>query len=206
MLRHVVRTLLKRVTPAMYATSFLFENQLESKRPTANDKLNLQPADITKLTVEYMIQQSIADSMDNATKTLSVAYMAVMRVSSEYKTLLSRLISLLRDTLEYNVNDEHWDLVVETRSEVQTAKEKLDKLTIYIQYVQRLAVAASDLSYLSGMENAYSLLSGQVENIAKSVQQEIDYIATLEKEYSIIQEKCIRSESEKDTDESYKVP
>ncbi|XP_033331585.1 uncharacterized protein LOC117223425 [Megalopta genalis] len=205
-LRQVVRTLLKRVTPAMCATSFLFENQSETKRPTVNDKLNLQPADITKLTVEYMIQQSIADSMDNATKTLSVAYMSVMRISDEYKSLLNKLISLLKDTLEYQVNDEHWDLVLEMRSEVQTMKEKLNKLTVYIQYVQRLAVAASDLSYLSGMDNLYFSLSGQIENIAKSVQQEIDHIAILEEEYNFIQEKCIRNESKEDNNESRQLP
>ncbi|XP_076662074.1 uncharacterized protein LOC143365614 [Halictus rubicundus] len=198
-LRQIVRTLLKRAAPAMYATSFLFENQSETKRPTVNDKLNLEPPDIKKLTVEYMIQQSIVGSINNATQTLNVAYMAIMRISSEYKSLLNTLITLLNETLEYHVKDEHWDLIVETRSEVQSKKEKLNKLTGYIQYVQRLVVAASDLSYLSDMDNLSFSLSTQIENIEKSIQEEIERIAVLEQEYCDIQEKCIRHSNKEDS-------
>lgn len=184
----------------MLATSFIFENQSENKRPTVNDKLNLEPPDIKKLTVEHMIQHSIVGSINNATETLNIAYMAIMRISNEYKSLLNTLITLLNETLEYHVDDKHWDLIVETRSEVQSKKEKLNKLTGYIQYVQRLVVAASDLSYLSDMDNLSCSLSMQAENIEESIQKEMTNIAILEREYNDIQEKCIRNSNKEDSD------
>ncbi|XP_076282393.1 uncharacterized protein LOC143209940 [Lasioglossum baleicum] len=199
-LRQIVQILLKRAAPAMYAASFLFENQSESKRPTVNDKLNLEPPDIKKLTVEYMIEHSIVGSINNATETLNIAYMAIMRISNEYKSSLNTLITLLNETLEYHVDDKHWDLIVEMRSEVQSKKEKLNKLTGYIQYVQRLVVAASDLSYLSDMDNLSCSLSMQAGNIKESIQKEITNIAVLEREYSDIQEKCIRHSNKEDSD------
>ncbi|XP_031825906.1 uncharacterized protein LOC116424098 isoform X2 [Nomia melanderi] len=194
--------LLKRAVPALYATSFIFNNQSETKRPTVEEKLNLEPPDIKKLTVEYMIQQSIVDSINNATQALNIAYMAVMRTSNEYKSLLCSLISLTKDTLEFHVNDEHWDLIVETRSEVQTKKEQLNKLTGYVQYVQKMAVAASDLSYLSGMDNLCFSLTKQIDDVFKSMQQESEFIATLEQEYCDIQEQCIRNSTNSDNKES----
>lgn len=35
---------------------------------------------------------------------------------------MAQLMSLIRETLTYNVSDEHWDLIVEVRSEVQRKK------------------------------------------------------------------------------------
>ncbi|XP_054015263.1 uncharacterized protein LOC128896098 isoform X1 [Hylaeus anthracinus] len=187
------RTLLKRVGPVMYATSFVFNNHSESKKPMADDKLNLEPPDIKKLTIEYMIEQSTIDSINNASQTLTITYMAVMRTSTEYKNLLGLLISLLRDSLEFNCTDEHWDSIIEIRSQVQSKKEKLNKLTGYIQYVQNLAVAVSDLCYLSGMDNLSFSLSQHLDDVLKRIKTEVDLIAILEEEYCDIQEQCIRN-------------
>ncbi|XP_043257081.1 uncharacterized protein LOC122399992 isoform X1 [Colletes gigas] len=195
LLCRAVRILLRRAGPVMYATSFVFNNHSESKKPMPEDKLNLEPPDIKKLTIEYMIQQSTIDSINNATQTLTIVHMAVMRTSSEYKTLLNLLISLLRESLEYNLNDKHLDMIVEVRSKVQSEKEKLNKLTGYIQYVQNLAVAASDLSYLSGMDNLSFSLSQQLDDVLKRIKTEVDHIEMLEGEYCDIQEQCIRNSS-----------
>ncbi|XP_076639801.1 uncharacterized protein LOC143351780 isoform X2 [Colletes latitarsis] len=185
LLCRAVRILLRRAGPVMYATSFVFNNHSESKKPMPEDKLNLEPPDIKKLTIEYMIQQSTIDSINNATQTLTIVHMAVMRTSSEYKTLLSLLISLLRESLEYNLNDKHLDMIVEVRSKVQSEKEKLNNL----------AVAASDLSYLSGMDNLSFSLSQQLDDVLKRIKTEVDNIEMLEGEYCDIQEQCIRNSS-----------
>lgn len=41
------------------------------------------------------------------------------------RKLLNELISLLEETIIHNVNDEHWDLIVEVRNEMQDEKEKI---------------------------------------------------------------------------------
>ncbi|KOC70638.1 hypothetical protein WH47_03654, partial [Habropoda laboriosa] len=106
--------------------------------PTADDKLQFEPVDIKKLTPEYMIQQSTIDAVNSATQSLTVTYTTIMKTSNEYKTLLSELITLSRETLEFNVSDTHWDMIVELRSKVQNKKEMLtvreNKINLY-QYI-----------------------------------------------------------------------
>lgn len=41
------------------------------------------------------------------------------------RMLLNKLISLLEETIMHNVNDTHWDLIVEIRNEMQDRKEKI---------------------------------------------------------------------------------
>lgn len=118
-LRQLLRVLLKRASPVMYATSFTFVNQPETNKPTENDKLQFEPVDIKKLTPEYMIQQSTIDAVNSATQSLTITYTAIMKTSKEYKELLCELITLSRETLEFNVSDSHWDMIVELRSQVQ---------------------------------------------------------------------------------------
>ncbi|XP_076173345.1 uncharacterized protein LOC143149656 [Ptiloglossa arizonensis] len=202
MFSYTFRTLLKRAGPVMCVTSFVFNNHSETKKPLPNDKLNLDPPDIKKLTIEYMIQQSTIDSINNATQTLTIVYMAIMRTSSEYKILLGSLISLLTESLEFNFSDEQWDSIVKVRSKVENKKEKLNKLTGYIQYVQNLAVAASDLSYLSGMDNLSFTLSQQLDDILKRIKTEVDCIATLEEEYCSVQAQCIKNSNKTNDNES----
>lgn len=52
-----------------------------------------------------------------------------------YRELLCELITLSRETLEFNVSDSHWDMIVELRSQVQSKKEILtvrkDKIDLY---------------------------------------------------------------------------
>lgn len=52
-----------------------------------------------------------------------------------FRALLNELISLSRETLELNVNDTHWDMIVELRSKVQSKKEILtvrrNKINLY---------------------------------------------------------------------------
>ena len=66
-----------------------------------------------------MIQQSTIDAVNSATQSLTVTYTAIMKTSKEYKELLHELITLSRETLEFNVSDSHWDMIVELRSQVQ---------------------------------------------------------------------------------------
>lgn len=54
-----------------------------SDKPT-NKKLQFE-LDMKKLTYEYMIKQSILDSVNNTTQTLTVTYMAITELSTEYR-------------------------------------------------------------------------------------------------------------------------
>lgn len=198
-LRQFFQLLLKRVGPILYATSSTYINQPETNKPTADDKLQFEPIDIKKLTPEYMIQQSTIDAVNSATQSLTVAYTAIMKASNEYKALLNELISLSRETLELNVNDTHWDMIVELRSKVQSKKEILTKLTGYIEYVHKMAVAVSEISYLSGMDNLSFTLTQRIDDALRNIKKEINHIMVLEQEYCNVQKECIKNSNKTDT-------
>ncbi|OAD60625.1 hypothetical protein WN48_05142 [Eufriesea mexicana] len=201
MLRQLVRVLLRRARSAMYVTGITYVNQPETSKPTVDDKLQFESIDIKKLTPEYMIQQSTIDAVNSATQSLTVAYVAIMTTSNEYQTLLSELISLSRQTLEFNVNDTHWDMIVELRSKVQSKKEILNKLTGYIEYVHKMAVAASEISYLSGMDSLSFTLTQRIDDILRNIREKVNHIIILEQEYCDVQKECIQN-SNKTNNES----
>ncbi|XP_076246857.1 uncharacterized protein LOC143186897 [Calliopsis andreniformis] len=191
--RQLFRTLLKKNGPFMYATSFIFVDHSETKKPTEGDKLKFEPPDIKKLTHEYMIQQSTIDALNSTTQILTIAYTAIIRTSDEYKALLNELISLTRETSMFTVGDEHWDMIIELRSKVQNKEQMLTNLTGYVQYIHKMAVAVSEICYLSGMDNLSFTLSQQVDDIIKKVQEEVDNITKLEQEYCNVHEECIKN-------------
>lgn len=105
---------------------------------------------------------------------------------------MSKLISLLRETAIHEVTDEHWDLIVMVRAEVQSKKQVVQKLVDYMSYVHKMAEAATEISYLSGMDNLSTTLCDRIDDALNKMQHEIDKNKMLEDEYSRVQEECVR--------------
>ncbi|XP_032689331.1 uncharacterized protein LOC116852782 isoform X2 [Odontomachus brunneus] len=192
-MRQALRKLLKNITPAMYSSSLLFAHYTPSEKPSEKDKLKLDLPDIKKLTYESMIQRSALDAANSATQALTVTYMAIKNLSTEYRTLLNTLISLLMDTLNCNVSDAHWDLIVEIRTEMEEKKQTLMKLTGYMDYVHKMAVAASELSFLSGMDSLSNSLCQRIDDALSNVKIEVESNLELEQAYRHIQQQCIKN-------------
>ncbi|CAL1676032.1 unnamed protein product [Lasius platythorax] len=195
-MRQILGKLLKNISPAMYTSSMLFAYCNSFEKPSADKKLQFEPLDLKKLTHEYMIKQSILNAVNSATQTLTVTYMAIADLSIEYRKLLNELISLLEETLTYNVSDEHWDLIVELRNEMQHKKEKLLKLSDSMEYVYTMATAASQLSYLYEMENLCNTLLQRIDDAMCKMKAEIDSNKQLEHTYWYIQGQCIKGSKE----------
>ncbi|EZA47657.1 hypothetical protein DMN91_012573 [Ooceraea biroi] len=191
-MRQVLKKLLRNVKPAMYTSSILFAHCVSPDKPSENAKLKLELLDVKKLTYEHMIRQSALDATNSATQALTVTYMAITHLSTEYRTLLKELISLHEETLNYNVSDVHWDAIVETRNQMQLKKEGIMNLTGYMDYVHKMAEAASMLSYLSGMDNISNTLQQRIDDALNKIKVEIESNAELEREYLRIQEQCIK--------------
>lgn len=198
-MRQTLGKLLKNIRPAMYTSSMLFAYCTSSDKPSdkpTNKKLQFEPLDMKKLTYEYMIKQSILDTVNSTTQTLTVTYMAITELSTEYRTLLNKLITLLEETLIYNVNDKHWDSIVELRNEIQNKKEKLMKLSDSMEDVYKMAIAASQLCFLYEMENLNNTLLQRIDDAMHKVKIEADTNKQLESAYCHIQEQCIKSNKE----------
>lgn len=203
-LRKLFRTVLRTTGTIMSGPSFLYSNDTNNKKPTEDEKLIFEPLDVTKFTPEYMLKQSTVDAVNCATQTLTVTYMAILTASNEYKTLLIELISLSKDTLQFHVTEKHWDMIVELRTEVQAKKDTLNKLSGYVDYVHKMATAATEISYLSGMDNLSFTLSQRIDDALRNIKEEFNSLASLEQEYCEIQEKCIRNTKVEDSDNQQK--
>ncbi|XP_077264470.1 uncharacterized protein LOC143898698 [Temnothorax americanus] len=195
-MRQVLRKLWKDIRPAMYTSGMLFAHCNSPDKPSENDKLKLVPPDVNKLTHEYMIKQSALDAANSVTQTLTVTYTAIVDLSVEYRTLLNELISLLEEIIIHNVSDAHADLIVELRNEMQERKEKITRLTTYMDYVHKMAVASAELCYMCEMDSLTGTLQRRIDDALDRVKTEINRNAELERAYRLIQEQSIKSSKE----------
>lgn len=65
-----------------------------------------------------------------------------------------------------------------------------------MDYVHKMAVAASELSFLSGMDSLSSSLCQRIDDALNNVKTEVDSNLELEQAYRHIQEKCIKDSKE----------
>ncbi|KAG7199399.1 hypothetical protein KM043_014030 [Ampulex compressa] len=202
-LRQTLRLLLKKPGILVCSTGLLFGNDAPPKKPTVNDKLKFETPDFRKFTQEYIIQQSTVDAVNSASQVLTTTYMAIVTASNEYKTTLNELISLLEESLQYKMTDEHAELIIVQTSELHNKKDILNKLTGYVDYAFKMAEAAAEMSYLSGMDNLAITLSQRIEDALKNIKLESVSVLELEAEYRRMQERCIKNA---DTTELNDVP
>lgn len=60
-----------------------------------------------------------------------------------------------------------------------------------MEYVQKMAVAASEISFLSGLDNLSTTLCQRIDDAVNNVQKEVTQNQMLEEEYTTVQEQCI---------------
>lgn len=189
--RRILNLLFKKNRPVWFAMASSFIQYDPSKKPNTEDKLNLEPPDIKDLSFDYMIKQSAIESVNSASQTLTVTYSAIEAASTEYRKLLTNIISLLQESLIREVSDEHWDVVVILRGKMQKKKQVINRLIGYVEYVQKMAVATTEVSFLTGMDNLSTTLCQRIDDAVNNIQKEISQNQILEEEYTIIQQKCI---------------
>ncbi|XP_008543186.1 uncharacterized protein LOC103568210 [Microplitis demolitor] len=189
--RQTWRLLAKKFVPAMSAGILLA--RCDDKKKFENESIvKVKVPNLDKLSYDYMIKQSAVDAVNSASQSLTIAYTAIESTSREYRLLLSQLMSLMEDTLIYQVTDEHEDLIIAARSEVETKKKILTDLIIYMEYVQRMVEAVSVVSNSAGMDNLAMTLCQRMDDALKNKDRELGDNQLLEKAYYRLQEKCIK--------------
>lgn len=63
----------------------MFVNCAEINKPNAEDRVQWEPPDFTKLTYDYMIKQSTVEAVNSITQSLTVTYTAIESTSIEYR-------------------------------------------------------------------------------------------------------------------------
>ncbi|XP_012264309.2 uncharacterized protein LOC105690794 isoform X2 [Athalia rosae] len=187
--RQVLKSIIRTSRPILYASTTMFIDSTSTAKPSANQKLTLEPPDVKNLSYDYMIKQSTIDSVNTASQMLTVTYSAIETASKEYRIILSRLIALLQETLSYEVGDTHWDMIVALRAEVQLKKQIVTQLVGFMEYIHKMVVATSEITFLAGMDNLSTSLCQRIDDALIKMQREIDQNNQLEEEYRHIQQK-----------------
>ncbi|KAG8034754.1 hypothetical protein G9C98_007830 [Cotesia typhae] len=188
--RHTWRLLSKNIIPAM-SVGIVFARSDEKKDTEGEKIIKVQMPNFDKLNYDFMIKQSAVEVINSASQALTIAYIAIESTSREYRLLLSKLMSLIEETLIYEVSEEHEDLIIAARSDVNNKKIILNDLLIYMDYVQRMVEAASVVSNSAGMENLAMTLCERMDDALKNKNREIRDNNLLEKQYNNLQEKCV---------------
>lgn len=192
--RRILNLLCKTNRPIWFAMASSFIQYDPDKKPNSEEKINLQDLQAPEkkdLSFDYMMKQSAIESVNSASQTLTVTYSAIEAVSKDYRKLLVNIISLLQESLIREVSDEHWDVIVLVRGEMQKKKQTINRLVGYVEYVQKMAVATTEVTFLTGMDNLSVTLCQRIDDAVNNIQKEIAQNKILEEEYTVIQQKCI---------------
>ncbi|KAK0163470.1 hypothetical protein PV327_007145 [Microctonus hyperodae] len=197
-LRQAFRTLFKRCIPVTYGVGLLFAHCDENKLPNDKEKLvKLELPNVEKLSFDYLIKHSVIDTVNSTSQALTVVYSAIESTSKEYRALLSQLMSLMEDTLIYEVNDEHQDMIIAARCEMQNKKKILGQLIGHMDYIQRMAEAVTIVSHSAGMDNLAMTLCERMDDAIKHKDREILTNKKLEQEYFNMEERCVKESQDK---------
>ncbi|OXU31667.1 hypothetical protein TSAR_000708 [Trichomalopsis sarcophagae] len=204
--RNMIKIFLRKFSPVhpvvLYATTApMFTNPDPPKDPNNDQKLQFEPPSPSNLTYDFLIKQSTINAVNSASQALTVTYSAIENTSREYRKLLTRLIALMNEAILRDVTDSHWDEILEIRSQMQKKKHILMQFIGYMDYVHKMAEAASEISFLAGMDNLSTSLTQRIDDALVKIQTEKTNNSQLEEEYTRVQEESIKSSNKK---EAYK--
>ncbi|XP_011310915.1 uncharacterized protein [Fopius arisanus] len=203
--KYVMRSFLRMRGAAMVAAGSFAKFETEDGRtdpPREEQRVRFQVKEFEKLSFDYLIKQSSIEAVNSASQALTVTYTAIESTSKEYRKLLGQLINLMEETMIFEVSDDHRDLIIEVRMEMQDKKEVLTQLLGYMEYVQKMAEAVTNVSFLAGMDNLSISLSERMEDAQKQKEREVKDNEKLEKEYYKIQEQCVRQNKTREKSEN----
>lgn len=120
-----------------------------------NDKQNelLVMWDADNLEHDFLIRQATTINVNAATQLLTVTLVAIQDTSERLREALTREICLVKQALEWGEEGtppHHWDQLVAVRGSLCDLRHNLHTLFSYMDYAEKLATVAAEISYLSG--------------------------------------------------------
>ncbi|KAL7299995.1 hypothetical protein TKK_0007309 [Trichogramma kaykai] len=196
--RHGFKILFRRLKPVhpliLYGTTAsMFINPNPPKDPTHEQKLKFETPDASNLSYDYLIKQSTLSAVNSASQALTLTYSAIESNSKDYRVLLARLIALMNEAIMHPVTDSHWDEILEIRYQMQEKKKIIMQFILYMEYVHKMAEAASEISFLAGMDNLSTTLTQRIDDALGKIEFEKSNNSKLEEEYTKVQEETIKS-------------
>ncbi|XP_021916115.1 uncharacterized protein LOC110828094 isoform X2 [Zootermopsis nevadensis] len=188
-------THLKRSLPHYVKTS-LFFMFVQCDFPLEKDNKLKQAPSSHEMTHEYLIRQASTSTISATQQLLTLTFAAISDTSKMYRECMEQLMSLMDQSLQVqsagSAHSELWDQVIEMRMKVRDCKQRLEELTSFMEYVDKLATSAAETAYLGGAEHMSTVMCETMNSAHAKLALECDKTRDTENEFLKQQENFIR--------------
>ncbi|XP_023951372.1 uncharacterized protein LOC112055474 [Bicyclus anynana] len=143
---------------------------------------------------EFLIRQATTVSVNAATQLLTVTLVAVQDTSERLRDALTKEICLVKQALEWGdegTPPHHWDQLVAIRGSLCDLKHNLRTLFSYMDYAEKLATTAAEISYLSGNIAASDAICERIDHACRACNTQKQLTHELQQESLELQQQAI---------------
>ncbi|XP_045503825.1 uncharacterized protein LOC123700627 [Colias croceus] len=177
----------RSIAPVTFA--ILTTVKCEDKKPEFKDFFNAE-----SLEHEFLIKQATTVNVNAATQLLTVTLVAIQDTSERLREVLSEEICLVRQALEWGEDStpaQHWDQLIAVRGTLCDLNHNLRTLFSYMDYAEKLATVAAEISYLSGNIAASDAICERIDHANRSCNNQKKLTHELQQESLELQQQAI---------------
>ncbi|KAF9813899.1 hypothetical protein SFRURICE_008054 [Spodoptera frugiperda] len=152
--------------------------------------------DADSLEHDFLIRQATTINVNAATQLLTVTLVAIQDTSERLREALTREICLVKQALEWGEEGtppHHWDQLVAVRGSLCDLRHNLHTLFSYMDYAEKLATVAAEISYLSGNIVASDAICERIDHACRSCNMQKQLTHELQQESLELQQQAILS-------------
>ncbi|XP_053615587.1 uncharacterized protein LOC128678218 [Plodia interpunctella] len=145
---------------------------------------------------EFLIRQATTVNVNAATQLLTVTLVAIHDTSERLREALTKEICLVKQALEWGESatpPQHWDELVAVRGSLRDLKHNLRTLFGYMDYAEKLATVAAEISYLSGNTTASDAICERIDQACRTCNMQKQLTHELQQESLALQQAAIIS-------------
>ncbi|CAG9793408.1 unnamed protein product [Diatraea saccharalis] len=149
-----------------------------------------------KLEHEFLIRQATTVNVNAATQLLTVTLIAIQDTSERLREALSKEICLVKQAIEWGEEGtppHHWDQLVAVRGTLCDLKHNFRTLLSYMDYAEKLATVAAEISYLSGNIAASDAICERIDHACRTCNTQKQLTHELQQESLELQQQAIIS-------------
>ncbi|CAG9567991.1 unnamed protein product [Danaus chrysippus] len=194
-IRNVYRTRTKNAISKHRTIAPVTLGLLSSVFCTEKHEMNLA-YDSDSLEHEFLIRQATTVNVNAATQLLTVTLVAIQDTSERLRDALSKEICLVKQALEWGdeaTPPNHWDQLVAVRGVLCDLKHNLRTLFSYMDYAEKLATTAAEISYLSGNITASDAICERIDHACRTCNTQKQLTHELQQESLELQQQAIIS-------------
>ncbi|XP_063832364.1 uncharacterized protein LOC135081551 [Ostrinia nubilalis] len=155
--------------------------------------------DDDRLEHEFLIRQATTVNVNAATQLLTVTLVAIQDTSERLREALTKELCLVKQALEWGesgIPPHHWDQLVAIRGSLSDLKHNLRTLLSYMDYAEKLATVAAEISYLSGNIAASDAICERIDHACRTCNTQKQLTHELQQESLELQQQAIVSSPE----------